>query len=292
MEESLRSQAEEERLLATITQHIRQSLNLTDILNTTVVEVQRNLNADRVLILKFCDDGVVRVIQALATEAYRLPNTLNGMPDCALKECYDHCLQGQPRIFSSADATSCLESLMQTLGVQSEVVAPIIYPSNELKTGSPAYIWGLLMVQSCQHPRQWQNSEADFLQQISNQLAIGIYQSDLYHQLEVELVQRRQAEAALRQSEARLTTAQAIARIGNWEMDGQTGAMIWSDQLFDPFRLIAQAGGSHPGRISGDVPSRRSRALVRQKVQTALETGHPLPNHFPGHSTRPDLPSY
>jgi PAS domain S-box-containing protein len=202
MEESLRSQAEEERLLATITQHIRQSLNLTDILNTTVVEVQRNLNADRVLILKFCDDGVVRVIQALATEAYRLPNTLNGMPDCALKECYDHCLQGQPRIFSSADATSCLESLMQTLGVQSEVVAPIIYPSNELKTPSPAYIWGLLMVQSCQHPRQWQNSEADFLQQISNQLAIGIYQSDLYHQLEVELVQRRQAEAALRQSES------------------------------------------------------------------------------------------
>lgn len=289
MEESLRSQAESERLLATITQHIRQSLNLTDILNTTVVEVQRNLNADRVLILKFSDDGVVRVIQATAIEVYLLPDTLDGMPDCALKDCYDHCLQGQPRIFSSADATSCLESLMQSLGVQSEVVAPIIYLSNDLNTPSQAYIWGLLMVQSCRSPRQWQDSEADFLQQISNQLAIAIYQSDLYYQLQAELKERRQTEMALRQSQARLTAAQAIACMGDWELEVATGSMIWSEQLFEIAALPSDRGAPGYGEFLA-MCHPEDREPLNQHVIAAVERGIPYRTIFrfirPDHALR------
>lgn len=46
---------------------------------------------------------------------------------------------------------------------------------------------------------------------------------------------RDEAECALRASEARLKEAQAVARMGDWEVDRATGAMSWSSQLFRLF---------------------------------------------------------
>ncbi len=62
-EETLRQQIERERLVTQITQHLRQSLNLQDILNTTVSEVRQFLQCDRVFIYRFEPDwsGVVMV---------------------------------------------------------------------------------------------------------------------------------------------------------------------------------------------------------------------------------------
>ncbi|HSF75978.1 MAG TPA: PAS domain-containing protein, partial [Microcoleus sp.] len=52
-EETLRQQNERELLMATITQHIRQSLDLGEVLSTTVTEVRQFLQADRVMIVRF-----------------------------------------------------------------------------------------------------------------------------------------------------------------------------------------------------------------------------------------------
>ncbi|WP_332675249.1 PAS domain-containing protein [Aromatoleum sp.] len=46
---------------------------------------------------------------------------------------------------------------------------------------------------------------------------------------------RQQAELALRESEARLHEAQAVGRIGDWELDRDVGGMTWSPQLFHLF---------------------------------------------------------
>ena len=43
---------------------------------------------------------------------------------------------------------------------------------------------------------------------------------------------RLQAELALRESEARLHEAQAVGRIGDWELERDSGRMSWSPQLF------------------------------------------------------------
>jgi PAS domain S-box-containing protein len=45
-------------------------------------------------------------------------------------------------------------------------------------------VWGLLIVHSCAYPRQWQPIEAELVQQISNQLAIALKQSELHQQLQ------------------------------------------------------------------------------------------------------------
>ena len=50
-----------------------------------------------------------------------------------------------------------------------------------------------------------------------------------------DLSQRRQAEIALRHSEANLRQAQRIAHVGSWEMDLQTYLITWSEEMFSIF---------------------------------------------------------
>jgi PAS domain S-box-containing protein len=46
------------------------------------------------------------------------------------------------------------------------------------------------------------------------------------------LTERKQAEAELRSSEARLSEAQAVAQLGSWTWDATTGQFAWSDELY------------------------------------------------------------
>jgi two-component system, cell cycle sensor histidine kinase and response regulator CckA len=48
----------------------------------------------------------------------------------------------------------------------------------------------------------------------------------------IDVTERKKAEESLRQSEARLLQAQAMAHVGNWEIDLATGAMWVSDEVF------------------------------------------------------------
>ncbi|MFS8119445.1 MAG: PAS domain S-box protein, partial [Microcoleus sp.] len=50
---------------------------------------------------------------------------------------------------------------------------------------------------------------------------------------EKDITDRKQTETALQQSETRLSEAQRVAQIGNWEWDVITGKITWSAQLFE-----------------------------------------------------------
>jgi PAS domain S-box-containing protein len=213
LEQSLRSQAEEERLLTTITQNIRQSLDLEEILATTVIEVQQTLNADRVLIFRLNSDGSGQVIQEAVVPEYPVTDQMRWEDEHFPEDCYEYYRQGTPRIVTDVATDNwafCLAAFMQEAGVKSKVVAPIVQASGESSTK----VWGLLIVHACSDYRQWQESEADFLQQICNQLAIAIHQANLYQQLQAELAERRQAEEALSQSEELFRRAFDDAPIG------------------------------------------------------------------------------
>jgi signal transduction histidine kinase len=64
-------------------------------------------------------------------------------------------------------------------------------------------LWGLLIAHHCSESRQWQEFEIETLRQLSVQLAIALQQCTLFEQAQTELAERKQAEAALRRSEAR-----------------------------------------------------------------------------------------
>jgi PAS domain S-box-containing protein len=201
LEASLRSQAERERLLATITQRIRQSLDLEEILATTVRAVQETLKADRALIFKLDAGGSGQIIQQAAKAEYLVTNQIRWEDERFSPEIYEHYRRGQPRIVPNVAADGRAEYLadsMHQAGVKSKVVAPIVQGARN----SPS-VWGLLIVHACSHYRQWQDSEIDLLQRLSNQLAIAIDQASLFQQLQSELAERKQAELALQESETR-----------------------------------------------------------------------------------------
>ncbi len=59
-------------------------------------------------------------------------------------------------------------------------------------------------------------------------------------ELEAEIIERRQAEEALRASEQRLNRSQEIAHLGSWELDLVNDRLTWSDEVYKIFGLQPQ----------------------------------------------------
>lgn len=59
-------------------------------------------------------------------------------------------------------------------------------------------------------------------------------------QLEVELTERKLAEALLKEGEARLKEAQQIAHLGHWDLDLEKNLLYWSDEVYRLFGLEPQ----------------------------------------------------
>lgn len=182
-QESLLHQSERERSLRLIAQHIRETLDLDDILAAAVMEVQRILQADRALIFRFDNDHSGVVIQESVRPGYPVTLAMRWQDECFPPECYAAYCEGKPRIVPNIALDTwgeCLVEFMQQTLVQSKIVAPITQSQQD---GSVS-LWGVLIVHACAECRTWQPEEAELLQQVSNQLAIAIQQAELYSQVQ------------------------------------------------------------------------------------------------------------
>ncbi|MBW4461549.1 MAG: EAL domain-containing protein [Nodosilinea sp. WJT8-NPBG4] len=177
-QEALRRQAEEEHLIRTITQHIHQSLEVEQILQTTVTEVRQFLQTDRVLIYRFNPDlsGTMTVEAVLPPWNATLGLTIG-----------DTCFLTKPGLahryrrgrthhidnVAEANIDPCYRALLTRFQVQANLVVPINCGGN---------LWGLLCVHHCRGPRQWQPKERALLAQLADQVAIALQQSQLLAQ--------------------------------------------------------------------------------------------------------------
>ncbi|HEY9666130.1 MAG TPA: GAF domain-containing protein [Coleofasciculaceae cyanobacterium] len=193
MEEALRQQFRREQLEAMIAQRIHQSLNLQEILNTTVVEAQKFLTCDRVLIYRLQPDGSgIVVVESVGDDWRPIAGTI--IHDCCFTQTYSS-LYRQGRVQAveniyTAGLTPCHVDLLAQFQVKANLVVPIVQEEE---------LWGLLVAQQCSQTRQWQPLEIDLLKSLATQAAIAIQKSELYEQAQAELAQRQQAEAVLRQ---------------------------------------------------------------------------------------------
>jgi PAS domain S-box-containing protein len=108
-----------------------------------------------------------------------------------------------------------------------------------------------------------------------------------------DITDRKQAEGALRQSEARLKRSQEIAKLGSWELDLVNNSLTWSDEVFRIFGLKPQEFAAtyeaflaavHPNdraavddAYSGSISERRDNYEIEHRVG-----GNPCFHHLLG----------
>jgi len=178
-EQVLRQQAESERMIYTIAQNIRQSLDLDDILNTTVTEVRNFLQTDRVIIYRFNLDWSGVVVKESVAEGWSAILNME-ITDTYFVEKQDQSYQQNtikitPDIYTAGFAP-CHVELLERLQVRAKLVVPILQGDR---------LWGLLIAHHCRAPRYWHPQESRLLNQLATQIAIAIQQSELYQQLQL-----------------------------------------------------------------------------------------------------------
>ena len=188
----------QENLVAAIALRIRQSLDLSIILNQTVAEVRHFLQTDRVLVYRFEPDlsGVI-VVESVTSNAPSVFGHKIKDP-CFADKHLERYKQGQSHIVNNvntAQLATCYREVLEEFGVQANLVVPII-ASKEL--------WGLLIVHHCSSPRHWKPAEIELLKQLAIQVGIAIQQAELYdrvHSLNIYLEQKvKQRTAELQNS--------------------------------------------------------------------------------------------
>ena len=186
----LRQQA---RLSAEISQKIRQSLQLEEILHTAVSEVHQLLNVDRVLIFRLNPDGSGTVVQEQVSAGYPAVMGSNIIDPCFDRSYHNSYTQG--RIYTIADITKsslnpCYVEFLRQFDVKASAIVPI-YLRDEL--------WGLLIVHHCQAPRQWQPKEVEIVSQLTTQIGIALAQAQLLAQEQLQRQELVRSNAELEQ---------------------------------------------------------------------------------------------
>jgi PAS domain S-box-containing protein len=226
-ERMLHQQIEWQRLVMNITQRVRRSLNLDEILNTTVTEVREFLRTDRVLIYRF-DAAWHGQVVTESVGADWMPLLLREIhDDCFGNDYLSPFQQGQITAKSdlyTADMAGCHRDLLLGFQVRANLVVPILQGH---------HLWGLLIAHHCAAPRHWQPLEMDLLRQLATQVGLAIQQADLFAQVQVELQERRRTQDALRQSEERWQLAIAGSKDGIWDYDLRTPSIFLSDHCLE-----------------------------------------------------------
>ncbi|MEH1958507.1 MAG: GAF domain-containing protein [Nostoc sp.] len=190
----------EESLLRRITNRIRRSLELEEIITVTTAEVRSLLKTDRVMIYKFHADGSGEVIAESIYEN-RLPSLLglnfpaDDIP-LAARELFmksrvrsvvnvDTQEIGQSHLYDLENGETRSEEIhyrpvdpchieyLTAMGVKSSVVAPILYQDQ---------LWGLLVSHNSQ-ARLISEYELEAVQMVVDQLSVAIAQSTLLTQV-------------------------------------------------------------------------------------------------------------
>ncbi|MGL5064364.1 MAG: PAS domain S-box protein, partial [Microcoleus sp.] len=196
-EAALRQQLKRERLVISMLERIRYSLNLTEVLTNAVAEVRHFLQTDRTIIYRFNPDwsGIISVESVGESWMQSLGTVIN---DPCLEATYaSDYKHGRVRAIddiNTAELSECYVNLLAQFQVKANLVVPIVQGD---------MLWGLLIAHECERPRIWEEFEIECLKQISVQLAIAIQQSMLFEQAQTEIAERKLAELALQESEAR-----------------------------------------------------------------------------------------
>ncbi len=172
----------QKNLLSKISLNIRKSLDLDDIIQTSVTEIKEYLLCDRVLIYRLNELGEGKIVAEAVNNPFFKSLGLNitdtFFEDSKNREEYIiNCRKQIVNNVDEANLTPCHREILEQFQVKSIVTIPIIIDSVK----NP--LWGVLVTHFCKEIHYWKNSEISFLNEVSLQITIAIQQGLLLAEL-------------------------------------------------------------------------------------------------------------
>lgn len=241
VEDALKKQIAQEQLLNQVTTQIRNSMDLSVIMETAIAQVREFLELDRLVIYKFEESSVksqhlkspnrekLDRITSKAESQKQLPeyagyivyevrccDAISSVLNYKEKncftpknQCWEKYRQGFTLAVNDVEKTyaleKCLLNFLRATQVRAKLVSPIMFEDN---------LWGLLIAHQCNKPHCWTESEKNLLSSVAEQLAIAIYQSELMRSLtqEKQTLEHRVIERTMALHDA-LIAAEAASRL-------------------------------------------------------------------------------
>ena len=194
----LKEQSEYNRLLVDLAGDIRKSLNLQEVLDTTVEKIRQFLQTDRVFICRFNTKGDGVVVAESVGENW--PSLLG---DILPQSCFEtvwikNYYQNITRQITSIYEASLRDSkikLLEQWQTKAKLTVPILLDFE---------LWGLVCAHHCTSTREWSSNSSKLLLNLAFQVGKAIQQSELYQNSQWELKEYQREKNTLKEREERL----------------------------------------------------------------------------------------
>ncbi|MGF1480748.1 MAG: PAS domain S-box protein [Cyanophyceae cyanobacterium] len=300
-QEKLERSYRQAQLLAQVTREIRNSLELTDILQTTVSEVQNLLACDRVLIYQILPDGTGKTISEVVLPEYPAILGTAFSEEVFPEDCREEYRQGRVRAIADVEAPNinlpdCLVEFMEQWSVKAKLVVPILQLKNppELppaddssklnsaqspEASAQHELWGLLIAHQCSRSRQWETLEIDLLQQLGDQIGVALSQAQILDRLEELVAQRtsqlRAANLELQAEVSVRASAEQALRRSETQLRLITDALPVLISYVDAqqrYRFVNQTYEEWFGRSRFQIEGRQVCELVGEEAYQQIQT--------------------
>jgi PAS domain S-box-containing protein len=213
-EQKYRLLAQREALLNQLASHIRNSLEVNTILETAVEEIQTKLQLDRCNFVWYRPASAPPVWQVV-TEA-KIPTLASQVgvypieANILVEQLINQAIVRASDLKNSRNLEG--RRLYHKYGYRAIVSLPIQTPSGAI---------GLLVCAQCDNGRTWCDEEVELLRAVADQLAIALYQAELYTQAQnsaqeaqEKAVELEQALQQLQQTQTQLIQTEKMSSLG------------------------------------------------------------------------------
>ncbi|MEM7555003.1 MAG: GAF domain-containing protein [Cyanobacteria bacterium P01_A01_bin.84] len=207
----LQESNQQQKLLFDVVTKIRESLDVNTIFQTVTRELRQVLNTNRVGVYRFDPDSKYNEGEFITED---ITDTI---PSAIAAKIKDHCFgenyaskyaQGRihvvPDIYN-AGLSECHIAILKPFQIRAKVTAPIMKGKQ---------LWGLLCIHQCDRPREWQDSEIQFITQVGVQLSIALGQADLLAQSTLKTEQLNNTLENLKQAQTQLIQTEKMSSLG------------------------------------------------------------------------------